>query len=132
MIAGVVMALRVVESPGLDEVTLAEAAELLGVHPNTIRNRIRSGVYEARKVPSAAGPEIYLLKRVELDIPTPPPPAPWRHYVKQFFWSDDPRQRRVQAIIWFVGGLANAAVYGFFAGRVWEAVYEWEQGTPRH
>lgn len=125
------MALRMVESPGLDEVTLAEAADLLGVHPNTVRNRIKSGAYTARKVPGAAGPDIYLLKRAELDIPMPPPPAPWRHYVKQFFWSDDPRQRRVQSIIWIGGGLLNAAVYGFLAGRIWEMIYEREQETPQ-
>jgi excisionase family DNA binding protein len=125
------MALRVVEVAGPDEVTLAEAAELLGVHPNTIRNRIRSGTYQARKVQSPLGPEIYLIKRAELDIPTAPPPAPWRHYVKQFFWSDDPRQRRVQAVSWILGGLANAAIYGFFFGRVWERLYEWERESPR-
>jgi len=124
------MALRVVGTPGQDEVTLAEAAELLGVHPNTIRNRIRSGAYQARKVPSSAGPEIYLLKRTELDIPTPPAPAPWWHYVKQALWSDDPRQRRVQAIIWVVGGFANVALYGFFFGRIWEMIYGREQETP--
>jgi hypothetical protein len=115
-----------VESSGPDEVTLAEAADLLGVHPNTIRNRIKSGTYTARKVPGAAGPDIYLLKRSELDIPMPPSPAPWRHYVRQFFWSDDPRQRRVQAVIWIAGGLLNALVYGFFAGRLWEMIYERE------
>jgi hypothetical protein len=124
------MALRVVEVAGPDEVTLAEAAELLGVHPNTIRNRIRSGSYRARKVQSPLGPEIYLIKRVELDVPTPPPPAPWRHYVKQFFWSDDPRQRRVQAVSWIVGGLANAAIYGFLVGRMWERPYEQGDDLP--
>jgi hypothetical protein len=129
--AGAAMALRVVETPGPDEVTLAEAAELLGVHPNTIRNRIRSGMYEARKVPSAVGPEIYLIRRAVLAIPAPPPPLPWGHYAKQAFWSDDPRQRRAQAIIWIVGGLVNAVVYGFLAGRLWEAMYEREQQTPR-
>jgi hypothetical protein len=124
------MALRVAEVAGPDEVTLAQAAELLDVHPNTIRNRIRAGTYDARKVQSPLGPEIYLIKRAALAIPAPAPPAPWQHYVKQFFWSDDPRQRRVQAIIWVVGGVANAAVYGFLAGRLWEMAYDREQETP--
>ena len=31
-------------------VTIAEAAALLGVHPNTVRNRVKAGIYEAEKV----------------------------------------------------------------------------------
>ncbi len=125
------MALRVVDVAGLGEVTLAEAAELLGVHPNTIRNRIRSGAYQARKVQSPLGPEVYLLKRDELPIPMQAPPLSWKHYLKTALWSDDPRQRRVQAIIWIIGGLINAAVYGFFVGRVWETYYDRERETLR-
>jgi hypothetical protein len=126
------MALRVVETPGPDEVTLAEAAELLGLHPNTIRNRIRSGLYHPRKVPSAAGPEIYLIKRSELDLPAPVPPAPWQTVVKQAVWSDDPRVRRTQAMIWVVGGVANVAVWAFAFGRAWETIkYEQREGTLR-
>jgi hypothetical protein len=125
------MALRMVEASGPDEVTLAEAAELLGVHPNTVRNRIRSGVYGARKVPSGAGPEIYLLKRAELDIPAPPSPPAWRTLVKQSFWSDDPRLRRIQAIEWTVGIVLNLVMFSFLLGRIWEqAKYEQRGNTP--
>jgi hypothetical protein len=114
------MALRVIETPGSDEVTLADAADLLGVHPNTVRNRIRSGAYQARKVPSSVGPDIYLIKRAQLDLPAPTPPEPWRAKIKQALWSDDPRIRRVQAIIWIVGTVLNVAVYSFVFGREWE------------
>ena len=31
-------------------VTISEAAALLGVHPNTVRNRVKAGIYEAEKV----------------------------------------------------------------------------------
>ena len=31
-------------------VTISEAAALLGVHPNTVRNRVKAGMYEAEKV----------------------------------------------------------------------------------
>jgi hypothetical protein len=117
---GVFMALRVVEASEPDEVTLADAAELLGVHPNTVRNRIRSGAYQARKVPSSVGPDIYLIKRAELDLPPPPPPEPWLAKIKQAFWSDDPRVRRVQTITWIVGGAMNIALYSFIFGRAWE------------
>jgi hypothetical protein len=116
------VALHMVESPAPEEVTLAEAAELLGVHPNTIRNRIRSGVYSPRKVPSAAGPEIYLIKREELAIPTPEPPPAWRVVIREALWSADPRRRRVQAIVWIVGGLANLCAWSFAFGRGWESV----------
>jgi hypothetical protein len=126
------MALRVVETPGPDEVTLAEAAELVGVHPNTIRNRIRSGMYEARKVPSHIGPEIYLIKRAALAIPAPPPPAPWRHYVKQAFWSDDPRIRRIQLIEWLTGGVVIVGLLGFIFGQGWEKLaHEQREATPK-
>jgi len=31
-------------------ITISEAAALLGVHPNTVRNRVKAGMYEAEKV----------------------------------------------------------------------------------
>jgi hypothetical protein len=125
------MALRMIETAGPDEVTLAEAAELLGVHPNTVRNRIRSGVYQARKVPSAVGPEIYLIKRDELALPAPPPPTPWQHYLKQAFWSDDPQIRWYQVIQHIGGAVLIALVWGFAFGRAWEMVkHERWEATP--
>jgi hypothetical protein len=35
---------------GTDRVTITEAATLLGVHPNTVRGRVKAGTYEAEKV----------------------------------------------------------------------------------
>ncbi len=125
------MALRIVETPGPDEVTLAEAAELLGVHPNTVRNRIRSGTYQARKVPSAIGPEIYLIKRDGLALPVPPAPLEWQHFLKQAVWSDDPRVQRIQFVEWIVGVGLIALSWAFAFGRAWEMVkYEKREGTP--
>ncbi len=122
------MALRVVEDAGLDEVTLAKAADLLGVHPNTVRNRIKSGAYTARKVRSEVGPEVYLLAREQLGLPVPPVPASWPEVVKQALWSDDPRERRIQVIAWAVGMLA----WAFAFGRAWEIIkYEQREGTPK-
>ena len=36
-------------------VTITEAAALLGVHPNTVRNRVRGGAYDAEKVSTEHG-----------------------------------------------------------------------------
>jgi hypothetical protein len=36
-------------------VTITEAATLLKVHPNTVRNRVRAGVYDAEKVSTEHG-----------------------------------------------------------------------------
>jgi hypothetical protein len=40
----------------VERVTIAEAATLLGCHPNTIRNRVRAGIYSAEKVLTERGP----------------------------------------------------------------------------
>ena len=37
------------------KVTITEAATLLGVHPNTVRNRVKGGVYDAEKVSTEHG-----------------------------------------------------------------------------
>jgi hypothetical protein len=34
----------------IERVTIAEAATLLGCHPNTVRNRVKAGLYRAEKV----------------------------------------------------------------------------------
>lgn len=41
---------------GEKRVTIAEAATLLGVHPDTVRSRIKAGVYDAEKVVTERGP----------------------------------------------------------------------------
>src|SRR5919202_1667834 len=53
-----------------DTVTIGEAAALLGVHRNTVRNRIKAGRYKAHKVVTPQG-ETYAIERASLG---PPPP----------------------------------------------------------
>jgi excisionase family DNA binding protein len=48
-----------------DRLTIAEAAALLGVHKNTVRNRIRNGLYRAEMVQTERGPT-YLIERESL------------------------------------------------------------------
>jgi len=43
-------------------VTIAEAAKLLGVHPNTVRNRVKAGLIPATKVLTSKG-EAYAIPR---------------------------------------------------------------------
>jgi excisionase family DNA binding protein len=45
--------------------TIAEAAALLGVHKNTVRNRIKDGYYRAEMVQTERGPT-YLIERESL------------------------------------------------------------------
>lgn len=40
---------------GSDRVTITEAATLLGVHPNTVRGRVKAGLYDAEKVATEHG-----------------------------------------------------------------------------
>jgi hypothetical protein len=40
---------------GVDRVTITEAATLLGVHPNTVRGRVKAGLYDAEKVATEHG-----------------------------------------------------------------------------
>jgi hypothetical protein len=40
---------------GPDRVTITEAATLLGVHPNTVRGRVKAGLYDAEKVATEHG-----------------------------------------------------------------------------
>src|SRR5215218_5845999 len=47
---------------GGDRLTIAEAAALLGVHKNTVRNRIKNGSYRAEMVQTERGPT-YLIER---------------------------------------------------------------------
>ena len=48
-----------------DRLTIAEAAALLGVHKNTVRNRIKNGSYRAEMVQTERGPT-YLIERESL------------------------------------------------------------------
>src|SRR5215212_8857289 len=50
---------------GGDRLTIAEAATLLGVHKNTVRNRIKAGSYQAEIVQTERGPT-YLIERESL------------------------------------------------------------------
>jgi excisionase family DNA binding protein len=50
---------------GGDTLTIRQAAALLNCHPNTVRNRIKAGVYSAEKVYTEHG-ETYLIPRSEL------------------------------------------------------------------
>ena len=52
-------------------VTIAEAAALLGVHPNTVRNRVKAGVYEAEKVFTENG-QTWMIDRDSI-LNNPPP-----------------------------------------------------------
>jgi excisionase family DNA binding protein len=45
-----------------DTLTISEAAAFLGVHKNTVRNRIKDGTYEAEQVVTERGPT-YFIKR---------------------------------------------------------------------
>ncbi len=53
-------------------VTIAEAATLLGVHRNTVRNRVKAGRYKAHKLVTPQG-ETYALHRDSLGLPLPSP-----------------------------------------------------------
>ena len=51
-----------------DTVTIAEAAALLGVHRNTVRNRVKAGRYRAHKVVTPQG-ETFAIERASLGLP---------------------------------------------------------------
>jgi excisionase family DNA binding protein len=51
----------------LETVSIAQAAALLGVHRNTIRNRIKAGRYKAHKVIAPQG-ETYVIDRASLGL----------------------------------------------------------------
>ncbi len=50
---------------GGERLTIAETAALLGVHKNTVRNRIKNGSYRAEMVQTERGPT-YLIERESL------------------------------------------------------------------
>ena len=57
-----------------ERLTLTEAARLLGVHPNTIRKRSKSGSLRAHKVVTENG-MAYVLSRQDLGLGGPPAPT---------------------------------------------------------
>ena len=54
----------------IERVTIAEAATLLGCHPNTVRNRVKAGMYRAEKVPTESGPT-WMIERDSLTTNAP-------------------------------------------------------------
>jgi excisionase family DNA binding protein len=52
-----------------DTLTIRQVATLLNCHPNTVRNRIKSGAYRAEKVITERG-ETYMIPRSELSDST--------------------------------------------------------------
>ena len=54
----------------VERVTISEAATLLNVHPNTVRNRVRAGIYRAEKVLTERGPT-WMIDRDSLTTNTP-------------------------------------------------------------
>ena len=50
-----------------DRLTISEAATLLGVHKNTVRNRIKDGTYEAETVITERGPTYFIKRESILD-----------------------------------------------------------------
>jgi hypothetical protein len=59
---------------GGDRVTIAQAATLLGVHPNTVRNRVKAGVYDAEKVVTENGQTWMISRNSLLNNPLPKGP----------------------------------------------------------
>ena len=66
--------------------TLKEAAEQLGVHPNTLRNWERRGVIRLERLPGSRYRRVpvYEVQRVERELTQPAPPD-----VEQAFSPDD-------------------------------------------
>jgi len=53
----------------IERVTIAEAAALLGCHPNTVRYRVLAGMYRAEKVDTKSGPT-WMIERESLTTGT--------------------------------------------------------------
>ena len=62
----------------VETVTIAQAAALLGVHRNTVRNRIKAGRYRAYKVVTPQG-ETFAVERDSLGLPPHNHPANGSH-----------------------------------------------------
>ena len=57
-----------------DRVTIGQAAAMLGVHPNTIRNHVKAGVYDAEKVVTENGQTWMIEGNILLNNPLPKGP----------------------------------------------------------
>jgi hypothetical protein len=53
-----------------DRVTISQAAKLLGCHPNTVRSRVKAGLYSAEKVLTENGPT-WMIDRASLTTNAP-------------------------------------------------------------
>jgi hypothetical protein len=56
--------------PLQNSLTIREAAALLSVHPNTVRNRINKGIYKAEKVITSHGPTYFIQRESLANRPT--------------------------------------------------------------
>ena len=56
---------------GSDRVTIAQAASLLSVHPNTVRNRVKAGVYDSEKIVTENGQTWMIARNSLLNNPLP-------------------------------------------------------------
>src|ERR671912_39471 len=54
-----------------ERLTISEAAALLGVHPNTVRNRVKAGIYRAEKVVTENGQTWMIDRNSILNNPLP-------------------------------------------------------------
>jgi hypothetical protein len=54
----------------IERVTIAEAAALLGCHPNTVRSRVKTGIYRAEKFHTENGPT-WMIERESLTTNAP-------------------------------------------------------------
>lgn len=83
---------------GCDEIGVREAAHIVGVHENTIRNWVKAGVLEsARQTP--AGYQKFSrtqVERLKLTLPEPPPADRTEAYKRGYDagWRDAARAAR--------------------------------------
>jgi hypothetical protein len=61
------------EDVNRDRVTISDAATLLGVHHNTVRKRVKAGVYDAEKVVTRSGPTWLITRESLANDPTNTP-----------------------------------------------------------